>query len=377
IKNSLKTNCLSKQLNLVFKGSSYLFIAHKMSPSAGKTKELDSKYDEVVVKFVSDVRSGKLQGSYNTAVSTVNLLEQLIGDCQNATAFELCGAVRAVGNRMCRALPQELVAANMVRRVLRAIRDEHSSHANQTGDSLGESLQRLVLAAPARRATLGERADLRGPLRDHIAELRAELESSKSSICSQAREHVHADELLLTYGASGLVEKFLRNAAQRRYRLILAEGSDVAQSHAMASRLASSGVAVTVVDNASVCAVMPRVNKVLVSVRTVLPGGAALGAAGLHALTAAARYYSVPVVVLAPLYKLSPLHQHHCNWLSTPHTAVPYGALAVSEAHVVAPLYDFVPPDHITLFVTNLGGSSPSYIYRLLSELYDSNDHQL
>ncbi|XP_053622007.1 translation initiation factor eIF2B subunit beta [Plodia interpunctella] len=349
-----------------------------MSPSEGQSKELDSKYDEVVVKFVSDVRSGKLQGSYNIAVATISLLEQMIVECQNATAFELCSTVRAAGRCLTRALPQELVAANMVRRILRAIRDEHSAHANQSGESLGESLQRLVLAAPARRATLGgEFTDLRGPLRDHIAELLAELETSKSSISAQAREHVHADELLLTYGASSLVERFLRNAAQRRYRLILAEGTDVAQSHAMAGRLAACGVPVTVVASAAITAVMPRINKVVVGVRCALAGGAALGQVGLHALTAAAKYYSVPVIVLAPLYKLSPLHQHHSSWLTSPHTALTYGASAACQAHVVAPLYDFVPPDHITLFITNLGGSSPSYIYRLLSELYDSNDHQL
>ncbi|KAG6463866.1 hypothetical protein O3G_MSEX014117 [Manduca sexta] len=47
------------------------------------------------------------------------------------------------------------------------------------------------------------------------------------------------------------------------------------------------------------------------------------------------------------------------------------------EARVLAPRYDFVPPDHTTLFITNLGGSSPSYMYRLMSELYDPKDYNL
>lgn len=60
-------------------------------------------------------------------------------------------------------------------------------------------------------------------------QLRAELDASTAAISSQARSHVHADELLLTYGASALVERFLRAAGTRRFRLLLAEGPGVAE----------------------------------------------------------------------------------------------------------------------------------------------------
>ncbi|KAM3958671.1 eukaryotic translation initiation factor 2B subunit beta [Aphomia sociella] len=354
-----------------------------MSPSEGATKELSEKHDVIVLKLVSDIRSGKLEGSNKIAMATVSCLEQIIADLDNTTAFELSAAVRAAGRRISRALPQQLVAANMVRRVLRFIRDEYSAHANLGGESAGEGLQRLVLAAPARRATLaaaGAGSDLREPIRDQIAELRGELEASRQAVCVQARAHVHADELLLTYGASALAERFLRAAAPRKYKLMLAEGPCIAASHAMAARLSQAGVSVTLIGNASVFAVMSRVNKVVVGARAVLAGGAVLGAAGLHAATSAADHYGVPVIVVAPLYKLSPLHacdQHHFNALAPPHHALPYECSESGSVHVYAPLYDFVPPDHVTLFITNLGGSSPSYIYRLLSELYDPKDHQI
>ncbi|XP_045541077.1 translation initiation factor eIF-2B subunit beta isoform X2 [Papilio machaon] len=319
---------------------------NKMPPSEGPAKELDEKCEELIVKYVSDIRSGKLEGSLNIAMATVSLLEQIISESQNPTAFELCSTIRAVGRQIVRALPQELAATNMVRRVLRAIRDEQPSNANQSGEGAGESLQRLVLA-PHSRAAPADTKDLIEPVRDFIAELRGELDSSTQSVCGQAREHVHADELVLTYGASRLVERFLRAAAPRRYRLLLAESSDVKQSHAMAARLSAAGVNVTLVSAAAVTALMSRVNKVL---------------------------------ALAPLYKLSPLHaceQHHFNVPDSAHSALPYQSSESATARVVAPRYDFIPPNHITLFITNLGGSSPSYIYRLLSELYDPSDYQL
>ncbi|KAJ8704119.1 hypothetical protein PYW07_013413 [Mythimna separata] len=350
-----------------------------MSLTEGPVKELDDKFVDLIGKFVSDIKTGKLKGSNNVALAMVTLLETIISDSQNATAYELCGAVRAAGRRVISALPHELVAANVARRMLRAIRDENRAHANQSVEASGESLQRLVLAAGARRATLGSaQQDLREPLRDQIAELRGELESSISSICGQAKEHVNGDELILTYGASAIAERFLRAAAHRKYKLILAEGAEQSESHAMANRLSAAGVSVTVISSASIYAVMSRVNKVVISVKAAMGGGAVLAEAGLHAVTQAARHYCVPVLALAPLYKLSPVHDvSHFNAYAAPHTALPYERheLATDNMHVYAPMYDFAPPDHITLFITNLGGSSPSYMYRMLSELYDLNDY--
>lgn len=352
-----------------------------MPPLQGPVKELDEKFIDLIGKFVADVRNGKVSGANHVSLAMLNLLETIVNESQHATAYELCGAVRAAGRRVSGALPLELCAANVTRRVLRAIRDETRAADKQGGESSGESLQRLVLAAGARRATLGTaHTDLREPLRDHIAELRLELESTASALCAAARSHVHADELILTCGSGILVERFLRAAASRRYRLILAEGTHVQESHSMASRLSAAGVPVTVISSAAIYAVMSRVNKVVLEVSAALGGGAVLAPAGSHAVTLAAKHYSVPVLALAPLYSLCPLHTADLPRgvsLDTPHRALAYQRHETGAAHVYAPHYDFAPPDHITLFITNLGGSSPSYMYRLLSELYDPNDYAL
>ncbi|CAH4034330.1 unnamed protein product [Pieris brassicae] len=351
-----------------------------MPPQEFNSPDLDEKSIENIVKFVSDIRTGKLQGSNKIAVATVSLLEQIITDSSSTSALSLVNAVRGTGRRITKALPQELIAANMVRRVLRAIRDEQRALANQSSEYSGDSLQRLVLAAPSRRATLPSNHDLREPIRDHIAELLGELEASTSSICGQAKEHIHAEEVILTYGASSLVEKFLKSSGTNKMKILLVEGPKHAESAAMAVRLSTQGVNVTLVNGAAVGALMPRVNKVVIGVRSTLAGGAVLGDGGLLAVTTAARHYSVPVIALSPLYKLSPLHScdhTHFNALSPPYTALPYMSGESAVAQVFAPMCDFVPPDHVNLFITNLGGSSPSYIYRLLSELYDPNDYQI
>jgi translation initiation factor eIF-2B subunit beta len=49
----------------------------------------------------------------------------------------------------------------------------------------------------------------------------------------------------------------------------------------------------------------------------------------------------------------------------------------VDKITCLNPLFDYVPPDLVTLFVSNLGGNAPSYVYRLLSEYYHEDDFEI
>lgn len=46
-------------------------------------------------------------------------------------------------------------------------------------------------------------------------------------------------------------------------------------------------------------------------------------------------------------------------------------------ADVINPAYDYIPPELISLFVTDIGACTPSYIYRLLTEYYSRQDYVL
>ena len=45
--------------------------------------------------------------------------------------------------------------------------------------------------------------------------------------------------------------------------------------------------------------------------------------------------------------------------------------------HVPNPAYDYVPPELVSLLITNSGPSHASYIYRLLAEYYNPEDHHI
>ena len=53
------------------------------------------------------------------------------------------------------------------------------------------------------------------------------------------------------------------------------------------------------------------------------------------------------------------------------------GGWAAPYVHAPNPTMDYVPPELISLFVTDTGGYTPSYVYRLLAEYYTREDYGL
>lgn len=44
---------------------------------------------------------------------------------------------------------------------------------------------------------------------------------------------------------------------------------------------------------------------------------------------------------------------------------------------ILNPFFDYIAPEYVSLYVTNLGGHPPSYVYRLLGENYHTEDYRL
>ena len=129
--------------------------------------------------------------------------------------------------------------------------------------------------------------------------------------------------------------------------------------------------------------------QVLVSPRSILANGGIISAVGLNAVALAAKHHAAPFVVIAGLYKLSPVFPHQAdvtlNEFGPPSAICDVETLAMplqgdkhgGSVQVVNPLNDYVPPDLIDLFVTDTGGHTSSYIYRLLAEYYHKDDYHL
>jgi translation initiation factor eIF-2B subunit beta len=258
-------------------------------------------------------------------------------------------------------------------------------------------------ASPAGRLTGGHgpSKDIRAEVLGGIEEIIDELGQVDDQIASYALEHIHSNEVILTHTSSATVQKFLLKAAsKRKFTVIHAESypNDHEATHATISgtnsadeepvsiesfqkSLIAIGITVILIPDSAVFAIMSRVNKVILGTHSVLANGGLVATAGTRVIAQAAKVHQTPVVVVSGVYKLSPVYPFDFESLiehGDPSKVVGYedGEL-VDKIDVDNPLYDYVPAELVDLYITNLGGHAPSYLYRIVSDHYRKEDINL
>jgi len=346
--------------------------------------EEDTKVDEFVLSLTV---SGGSYSSYTLAIKTCELLSQVADSCEWSTAEQLIRRVRGLGRRVEQSLPspQHYVVHNIVKRVLKLIREEYlaASRASEIPEQAETRLQRMLKASESQLSDYGtEVSDLRERVAEIIEELHMEVESSSEEISKQALEHIHASEMILTLGRSRTVERFLKQAAKtRKFQVCVAEGGPGMPGHAMAASLASAKIPVTVITDSAIFAMMARVNKVIVGTTCIMADGSLLAVAGTETLAHAAAHYAVPVLVLGATYKLSPKFLPAVEVLSCSLPTSPTQILdtLVTERNVKSfnPTFCVVRANLVTSFISNVSGYSPSYVLRQVNDLYHAGDRDL
>lgn len=118
--------------------------------------------------------------------------------------------------------------------------------------------------------------------------------------------------------------------------------------------------------------------RVVISAAAILPDGSCVSNAGSLNLCLAAKRHSVPVIVCAAFYKLTPMfipHLDEFNVQGPPTDILPASeALKFSNVFVANPLFDRIPSNLISLFITESSAVSPSHVYRLVAEYYHPED---
>lgn len=150
----------------------------------------------------------------------------------------------------------------------------------------------------------------------------------------------------------------------------------------MAKSLAEAGIECICIPDSAIFGMMARVNKVILPAHAVLANGGLIAPSGCNLAVLGAIQNSVPVVCLTGIFKLTPLFPHEgqdtLNDLLSPSAVTDYAELtanpALATVDFVNPVHDYIRPEMINLYVTNVGSFQPSYIYRLLAEYYHSDD---
>lgn len=278
---------------------------------------------------------------------------------------------------------------------------------SQTGTPFGGTPQAgSGTASPIPKSTKNqeetkEKLDVKLEVIDGIKELLDELDVVDGQIAESALDHIHNNEIILTHTSSQTVQKFLSTAARKRkFTVIHAEAypNDHISTHATIVNggvkggededaderwkpLTAMGIQVILIPDSAVFALMSRINKVILAPHTVLANGSLIAAAGASTIAQAAKAHHVPVVVLSGVYKLSPVYPFDNEDLieyGDPSKVVPYQeGDFIDKVDVINPIYDHVDAELVDLYITNLGGHAPSYLYRIVADHYRTEDIDL
>mmetsp|Transcript_24950 Transcript_24950/g.42203 ORF Transcript_24950/g.42203 Transcript_24950/m.42203 type:complete len:427 (+) Transcript_24950:102-1382(+) len=226
--------------------------------------------------------------------------------------------------------------------------------------------------------------DMRQGVMTAINEVHEEMENVQAPIAEVALEHIHSHECVMVIGESRTVESFIRAAARKVqfHVIIVAEGTALTGHKQAASLSSLSNISVTLIPESAVYAIMSRVNKVIFSPQAVMADGGAICLSGHLMTILAAREHAVPVVGVTGVYKLTPLFSHNqthvLDVMNSPCTTLAYNSPVNSDnVEISVPIFDYISPVNIELFVTNNGSHQPSYVYRLLSEFFHQDDYDI
>ncbi|KAL9044398.1 MAG: hypothetical protein Q9214_002460 [Letrouitia sp. 1 TL-2023] len=229
------------------------------------------------------------------------------------------------------------------------------------------------------QSQLSSTRDLRAEVIEGIEEIIDELNQVDDMIAGYALDHIHVNEIILTYTSSMTVQKFLLKAAtKRKFTVIYAEAfpNEHEGTHTVVSgtvkpqvknnlssevfqkSLSAAGITVILIPDSTVFAIMARVNKVILGTHVVLANGGLVAAAGVKVIAEAASAHKVPIVVLTGIYKLSPIYAFDVDPLiENGYAGKIFGyeeGDLVRRVGVKNPLFDYVPPDLVDLYITNL-----------------------
>lgn len=368
-----------------------------------------------ISSFVQQLKRRQISGSKEVALATANLLIRYISARRWTSTEIMVQKVRELGVRLVEAQPFEFTCGNVVRRVLKSIRtideaitpakegDQSDEEQNSSASMFGLlSIQQQEFprsSAPnqegrdqgltpgglfANETERQKARDRRNAVVDEINILIDEIQNDDPLFKAGTDLITPHDVILTPCPASNTVFEFLKRlASKRQVSVIVTESypNGVESAKKTVERLNSANVAATLIPDAAVYAIMPKVSKVVISARAVLANGGCIASSGVAMACHAAKQFRKPVLMMAGSYKLSPIYPYDAENLievGNSGKVVDFrDAELMDKLEVLNPLYDYIPPELVEIVITADGGASPNFVYRLILDNYSVQDQNL
>lgn len=139
------------------------------------------------------------------------------------------------------------------------------------------------------------------------------------------------------------------------------------ETNIVKSLLDKNNIKNMIISFASVFSILPKINRILIECESAFQDGSILTKTGGDLIAVSAKEFSIPIVSITPLYKISNniyFKQEVYNIFKGSNN------FFMDYVEVVNIEFDFIKNDYIDLHITQDGESPTNYFYRICNELY-------
>ena len=246
------------------------------------------------------------------------------------------------------------------------------------------------------KETQNEKEELNDPITEsdkdkileEIGNIISEIESISQTIIDQKeiKDLIAEGDIILTSNYSQqVVEILAENAKTKKFKVFVCESAPLLREKSQAEELRKRKLDTIVIEDDDIYSVMNKFTKVkvLLGAKAILVNGGLVTYGGAYNICLLASMFSNPVIIAGGTTKLTPMysfkHELYNEYLSPDLILgknMDYQG-DISSIQFNNPSLDYVPPNLITMYATDIGILNPNYLYKNFNEMYDLEDYEI
>ena len=223
---------------------------------------------------------------------------------------------------------------------------------------------------------------------EEISNLISEINSISETITNQKeiKDLISDGDIILTSNYSEQVVKILaENKKTKKFKVFVCESAPKLREKSQVEELKKIKVDLTVIEDDDIYSVMKKYTKVkvLLGAKAILVNGGLITYGGAYNICLLAKMFSNPVIIVGGTTKLTPMysfkHELYNEYLSPD---LIFGKNMdykgdISNIQFNIPSLDYVPPNLISMYATDIGILNPNYLYKNFNDMYDLEDYEI
>ena len=223
---------------------------------------------------------------------------------------------------------------------------------------------------------------------DGINNLISEIRTISKTITErkEIQDLISDGDIILTSNYSEQVAKILaENKKTKNFKVFVCESAPKLRKKSQVEELKKIKLDLTVIEDDDIYSVMKKFTKVkiLLGAKAILVNGGLITYGGAYNICLLAKMFSNPVIIAGGTTKLTPMysfkHELYNEYLSPD---LIFGKNMdyqgdISNIQFNNPSLDYVPPNLISMYATDIGILNPNYLYKNFNDMYDLEDYEI